>query len=387
MYAPSQSKIMKVKALADGKWDSVFQAFPQLSDAVTKAPRQVPCPVTANQKANSTYFRLFKDWVQTGGGYHNGDGAMPDGIELVSWLEGCSKSEAMDQIIEILGGNITQVSDDQIRWKQEQIKKQRAEYCTPEEKTQRMNRVRGVAQSSIPAADSPELHAYLRSRGLKGDFSKLPQTLRYHNRLRYPTSFREEGDNRSPWYSAMLGTYKDANGNNCSLHRTFLQNGRKAPEDKTKLLMSPPWDIRGGYIAMDDPVVIKNEIGEDMAVIGFSEGIETALAIREAAGIPMRPHYSSSLLRYAKGVIVPGIPNSRVLHLIFADKDRSEDGQNTANALAERLISEGFAAEVWIPKKEIPENAKSVDWLDVYVEDGADAFELLMDPENAVDVF
>lgn len=387
MFASGQSKISKVRSIADGKWDVVFSAYSQLNDAINKAPRQVPCPVTLGSKSTSTKFRLFKDWIQTGGAYHNDEGALPDGIEVITWLENCGKSEAMDRIVEILGGNINKVSDEQIRWKQQQMKTTRTEYCTEEEKMQRMNRVRGVAQSSIAAADSPELHAYLRGRGLKGDFSKLPEFIRYHNRLRYPTSFRQEGDNRSPWYSAMLGTFKDKDGNNCSLHRTYLQNGKKAPEDKTKLLMSPPWDIRGGYIAMDDPVVMETEENEDMAIIGYCEGMETALAIREATGIPMRPHYSSSLLKLASGVVVAGIPKERTLITIWGDKDRSEDGQNTAYQLADKLSKEGYSVEVMIPQLEIPENAKSVDWLDVYVQEGASAFPLELDKSVAVDVF
>ncbi|BEI26279.1 toprim domain-containing protein [Vibrio cholerae] len=387
MYAQGQSKIEKVRAIADGKWDIVFGAFPQLSTAIKKAPQQVPCPVSPNAKKSSTQFRFFKDWVQTGGAYHNKDGAMPDGIEVVSWIEGCSKSEAMDTIVSILGGDISSVSDEQIRWKQQQMQQAREQYCDEEEKLKRMNRVRGVAQTSIPAAQAPELHAYLRSRGLKGDFSKLPNTIRYHNRLRYPTSFREEGDNRNPWYSAMLGTFRDKDGKNCSLHRTFLSNGKKAPENKTKLLMSPPWDIRGGYIAMDDPIVYEAEDGLDLAIIGYCEGMETALAIREATGIPMRPHYSSSLLKLASGIVVQGVPKHRTLITLWGDNDRSGDGQSTVHELGERLREEGYLVEVFVPDYEIPEGKSSVDWLDVYVEEGAVGFPIELSESVGINAF
>lgn len=389
MYSSNQSKISKVRAMADGKWDFVFGAYPQMNTAVAKAPRQVPCPVSAGSKATSTKFRFFKDWVQTGGAYHNEEGPMPDGIEVVSWLEGCGKSEAMDRIIEILGGDITQVSDDQIRWKQQQMEKARQEYCTPEEKQSRMNRVRNVAMTAIPAADAPEIHAYLRGRGLKGDLSKLPKCIRYHGKLRYPTSLRDESDTRSKntWYSAMLGLFKDKNGNNLTLHRTFLNNGQKAPENNTKMVMAPPWDMRGGYIDMDQPVVITNEHGVQYALIGYCEGMETGLAIREATGIPMRPHYSSSLLKYASGIEVQGIPRERTVIVIFGDKDLSEDGQNTSHELAERLAKEGYEVHVHIPENDIPEGKKSVDWEDVYNWEGSDGFPLVLDAEFAVDVW
>ena len=58
MYSASQSKVSRVRALADGKWDMVFGAFSQLSDAVKKAPRQVPCPVTTGAKGNSNWWGI-----------------------------------------------------------------------------------------------------------------------------------------------------------------------------------------------------------------------------------------------------------------------------------------------------------------------------------------
>ena len=386
MYSQNTSKVTKVRALADGKWDIVFSAYSQLNTAISKAPRQVPCPVSYGNKSSSTKFRLFRDWVQTGGAYHNDNGAMPDGIEVVAWLENCSKSQAMDSIIGILGGDISSVSNKDIQIKNIQMKKVSEEYCSEEDKVNRMNRVRAVARTTIPAANAPEIHSYLRNRGLKGDFNKLPNSLRYHSRLRYPSSFREEGDNRSPWYSALLGTFKDKDGHNTTLHRTFLLNGQKAPENNTKLIMSPPFDIRGGYIDMDQPVVFEVE-GEKRALIGYCEGIETALAIREATGVPMRPHYSSSLLKMARGISVSGIPKRRTYILLWGDKDRSMDGQNTVNELAERFAKEGFVPIVYVPEMDIPENSKSVDWLDVYVNHGAEGFPVELDKSVAVDVF
>lgn len=386
MFTSSHSKIAKVKALANGKWDSVFNAYPALSTAIQKFPRQVPCPVNPG-KASSTKFRLQRNWREVGSAYHNDEGPLGDGIDVVAWLENCSKSEAMDRIVEILGGDISKVSTRQIHSVQAQMAKVRDEYCSEEEKSKRMDRVRAVAKTSIPASQAPELHAYLRNRGLKGDFSKLPASIRFHKKMRYPTSLREEGDYRSPWYSTMLGVFKDKNGNNCSLHRTFLKDGQKAPEKKTKLLMSPPWDIRGGYIAMDDPVCYPADDGNYYAVIGYCEGMETALAIREATGIPMRPHYSSSLLKFATGVNVEGVPRNRTLIILWGDKDISGDGQQTAHVLAKRLREEGYLVEVYIPQDDIPQGKKSVDWLDVYVEKGAEGFPLQLDASVSIKTF
>ena len=101
----------------------------------------------------------------------------------------------------------------------------------------------------------------------------------------------------------------------------------------------------------------------------------------------MRPHYSSSLLKYASGIEVEGIPRERTVIVIFGDKDLSEDGQNTAHELAERLAKEGYEVQVHIPENDIPEGKKSVDWEDVYNWEGSDGFPLVLDAEFAVDVW
>ncbi|WED79131.1 hypothetical protein [Aeromonas allosaccharophila] len=69
---------------AHGGWGSVFQHYPSVMVAANRALSQVPCPFTGNGK---TKFRLYKDWEQTGAGYHNDFGRIATGIDMIMKLE------------------------------------------------------------------------------------------------------------------------------------------------------------------------------------------------------------------------------------------------------------------------------------------------------------
>ena len=50
---------------------------------------------------------------------------------------------------------------------------------------------------------------------------------------------------------------------------------------------------------------------------------------------------------------------------IWADKDRSNGGQEAAAALKKRLWEMGIKAQILLPDMPIPDGAKSADWNDV----------------------
>ena len=63
--------------------------------------------------------------------------------------------------------------------------------------------------------------------------------------------------------------------------------------------------------------------------------------------------------------------------LIWADKDRSETGIKAARTLMRRLAERGVLGIIMSIDKEIPQTAKGIDWNDVLVHDGKDAFPAL----------
>lgn len=356
-----ESKLDKVLALvsAQGGWSTVFSAYPGLDEAVSRSNNhggspQVPCPKTGDGR---TKFRLFRDWPQSGGGYHNDVGALPGGIDVIAFVERCSKGQALDKIIDICGGDLSTVSREYVQ----AVKSTQPKGLNEDEKQKRVAKLEKLFNNAIPAAHdvTGRVQAYLSSRGLKTDAKTLPFTLGYADELWWG-----DGQSKPVKLHGLLGSMTDVNGNRITIHRTFLDsNGHKANVEQPKKLMPPPSYIGGCSIKIDEPIT-----GNKETYIGLCEGIETALAIREATGMPMWSCYSDSLLEMVK------IPENVTTVIIFADKDRSGAGLEKAQALASRLRREGKVVDIYEPQQDIPAGSKSIDWLDVYVSLGKQGF-------------
>ena len=140
-------------------------------------------------------------------------------------------------------------------------------------------------------------------------------------------------------------------GEAVTLHRTYLTaDGHKAPVDAPKKLMRHPSarQLTGGAIRLVPA-------GTRLAV---TEGIETALAVIEATGIPAWATGNAHLLE----TFVPPPGVSQVL--VFADKDRpsrqhpSGHGQEAARGLVTRLWAMGIRAGAIAPALDIPDGKK-----------------------------
>lgn len=183
---------------------------------------------------------------------------------------------------------------------------------------------------------------YLEARGLSLE-AVLPglQNLRLHPGLEY----REEGKVLGV-LPALLARVEHPQHGLVALHRTYLApDGRgKAAVPSPKKLTRPVFEgaTVGAAIRLYPPE------GEALAL---SEGIETALAVREASGYPAWATVSAGGL---ERVLVPeGVKGV----LIAADHDRA--GVEAAYALGKRLLLQGLKVSVVYPQEE------GRDWLDV----------------------
>ncbi len=166
----------------------------------------------------------------------------------------------------------------------------------------------------------PLLRRYLRARGLS---LEPPPTLRVAFLRGEPAMVaRVEGE------GGLLG-----------LHLTILEPDGRGRKEKRLARGSKP---KGGAIRLFP-------LGEGQP-LALAEGIETALAVREATGWPV---WATIAAGFMKEVIVP--PEVREI-LIAADHDRA--GLEAAHALARRLLREGRRVRVAVPPKE------KEDWLD-----------------------
>jgi putative DNA primase/helicase len=175
----------------------------------------------------------------------------------------------------------------------------------------------------------PLLQRYLRARGLS---LEPPPTLRVAFLKGVPVMVaRVEGP-----------------GGLQGLHMTILQPDGRGRKDKKLARRSKP---KGGTIRL-----YPLEEGQPLAL---AEGIETALAVREATGWPV---WATIAAPFMKEVALPPEVKEVVL---CADHDKA--GIEAAHALARKLIREGRKVRVAVPPDE------GEDWLDVLVrvKDGA----------------
>ncbi|RDE48731.1 MAG: hypothetical protein DVS81_20530 [Candidatus Accumulibacter meliphilus] len=178
-------------------------------------------------------------------------------------------------------------------------------------------------------------------------------------------------------HPAILAQVTGQGGDSVTLHRTYLTvDGHKASVDAPKKLMRHPSarQLTGGAIRLIAP-------GSRLAV---TEGIETALAVIEATGLPAWATGNAHLLE----TFVPP-PGVRQV-LVFADKDRpsrqhpSGHGQEAARALVTRLWAMGIQAGAIAPALTIPDGQKGVDWLDVFNLAGKAGFPTLGSVDKAL---
>lgn len=188
---------------------------------------------------------------------------------------------------------------------------------------------------------------YLEARGLDLE-AVLPglQNLRVHPGLEY----REEGKVVGT-FPALLARVEHPQHGLVALHRTYLApDGKgKAPLASPKKLTKPVFDgaTKGAAIRL-------YEAREEVALC---EGVETALAVREVAGLPVWACVSAGGLEAA---LLP----EGVRRVVIAP-DHDGRGLEAARNLAKRLLEEGRQVFFAVPPVE------GHDWLDYLNAEGA----------------
>lgn len=201
--------------------------------------------------------------------------------------------------------------------------------------------------------DRSRIADYLLARGLPAEILDRIDAgaLRLHPALPY---FDGEGRHRGD-FPAMVARVTDADGKSVTLHRTYLDPDGAGKlnlgDEPAKKLMTAVRDgaSKGASI----------KLASAQSVLGLAEGIETALAVMTATGQPCWSCVSAGGL---ETVVLP--PEVQGVH-VWADNDASGRGLRAAERLAKRLYQENRAVYVHPPSR------VGSDWLDVYVESGA----------------
>lgn len=353
-----------VREAAAGKWERIIKALvPNIPDkAFQKLGTHVACPVHhAGSQKRGDGFKLFKkDFHLSGGGMCNTCGAYPDGFALIMWARSFSFVEALEAVAHELGirskederaqAQINRHNDAERAEMQRQIQQKRAE-----DDVRARRKLKEIWQETIslthPEAEPARL--YLKKRKIRcWDRAGLESVIRFHRGLKsWNEDLQYEGT-----YPAIICLVTNA-GVPITLHRIYLtEKGEKAPIESAKKMCEYPSDrsVTGGGIIT----------GPWSDVIDIAEGPETSLAVETATGLTCFPMVNATLLEEFR-------PHAGVRAIrVWADKDRSERGEEAAKRLKERMLEFGIKVAIMLPPLPIPEGKKGVDWNDVLVELG-----------------
>lgn len=369
----NRSKIADVHAIVArrGGWSSVYAYYPALNDAIKKREKGsgsgVPCPVNNTGK---TVFRLYKDWNESGGGYHNDKGRIGDGIDMVAWLENTSKSNAMDIILELLNETRENVSQREVKAFVEH--RQQVQQLSEEDLAKRLWILQKVENEAIHASQSEIAMNYLYSRGL-GNID-IPCNVGFHPKMK-----AYGRDNQEYWLPCLLFYIQNISGNSIAFHRIFLNetgSNKSTVMENPKMQMKGLEDAKNGSIQLGLPLLCIDAQGNHRVVLAVGEGPETCLAIQHVEGVPVWSGISSTLM---EGM---AIPQEVTDLLIFQDKDRLHEnqerpeGERAALALKAKVNNENphCNVQIFCPPNAIVDTAKSQDWLDEWVDFGSASF-------------
>jgi len=183
---------------------------------------------------------------------------------------------------------------------------------------ERIEIARRIWGDTKPAAGTTA-ERYLKLRGIT---SPLPPSIRFTIGCHAPSQ-------RGPW-AIMVAAVQNLAGEITGIHRTFLTgDGRKAPVEPVKMAFGP---IRGGAV----------RLAPASETLALAEGIETALSIQQATGIPTWAALGTSNITRVE------LPNCVREVIICADGDPA--GERAAHAAAHRLIREGRTVRIARPE-------------------------------------
>lgn len=335
----------RIKRTAQGQWPTILERLaPTLAPALRMTGRHVPCPIHGGTDG----FRLFTDVADTGGGICNTCGSHADGFALLGWVNGWGFGETLREVEAVLG---LRQPGRSLSARRQAKPTDNADHHAEAKRRRQLRQVwdsAGLIEWLLPNA----VTRYLRHRGLADILDQPPQNLRLHACLDHWTKASNGKPGTRSQHPAMLARVQNRTGEAVTLHRSYLtKDGGKAKVDSPRKLMQP---VRKG--ATMGAAVRLYPAAETLAV---AEGIETALAVRVATGLPVWAALT------VNGMQALELPDTVQHLLIYADHDASDAGQHAANALADRQRTEGRNVSIFLPP------TVGTDWLDVLNDQGA----------------
>lgn len=317
------ARVEEVKRRAHGRWTEILGSL-GVGEHILKKRNQ-PCPLCGGTD-RFQYTDKFGE-----GNYHCRGCGAGGGFKLLQAVKGLDFNSALNEVERCVGG----------------VLPMRHVPASEPSAANMKALAKRIWEEARPVTPGDEVDRYLSSRGLA--LPHYPKVLRMHPCLGY---YEKDGGKSSKVaeYPAMLACIQGADGHAVTLHRTYLQDGRKAALPDAKKVLSA--GISGAAVRLFEPQ-------EELAL---AEGIETAIAVHLATGKPVWAGVSAGNLEKL------WLPETVRSICIYADNDADAhfDGQFFAFALARRLKKEKRQAgppqvRVFLPK------TAGTDWADVWL--------------------
>jgi putative DNA primase/helicase len=319
-----EARVDELKRRAHGQWADILRLLGIDEKILNK--RNQPCPMCGG----TDRFQYTDKYGE--GNYHCRHCGPGGGLKLLQGCLGWDFGTTLKHVEECVG-SVTTVP-----------------YCkksgpSPEKMKKLAKR---IWDEAVPVATGDEVDRYLNNRGL--NLREYPKTLRFHPCLGYYEKDPSSGKaKRVRNYPAMLACIQGTDGHAVTLHRTYLQDGKKALGRQSKKVLSA--GINGAAV----------RLGEATDELAVTEGIETALAVYRSTGKPVWAAISAGNMEKL------WIPESVRRICVYADNDADSefDGPASAFILARRLKKEEKTStqrhiEVFVPK------FAGKDWADVW---------------------
>lgn len=322
-HADYAARVDEVKQRAHGRWTEILASL-GVDERILKR-RNLPCPLCGGTD-RFQYTDRFGE-----GNYHCRHCGAGGGFKLLQAVKGMDFNTALQAVERCVGSSPPPPHAPSVDPSAEQMKKL----------------ARKIWDEATPVQAGDPVDRYLAGREL--GLVSYPRVLRLHPALGFYEKDVAGKSRKVAEYPAMLACIQGPDGHAVTLHRTYLQDGRKATVAEAKKVLSS--GINGAAVRLFDPT-------DELAL---AEGIETALAVHLATGKPVWAALSAGNLERL------WLPESVRKLCVYADNDANShfDGQAFAYALARRLKKEEHRSgprkvQVFVPKE------PGTDWADVW---------------------
>lgn len=317
-----------IKQLAKGDWQYILSLLGV--DNAYLTGKHCPCPFCGGKDR----YR-FTDWQGDGGFICNQCHPQGgDGFALLMMATGRDFKTALDDVASVLG------LSDSVPKTYTPIAPKAPNFQFVDD----IDKLQATWQQSLKISKDSPIASYLMARGLEDNtFADIcPHALRYSPQAKY--WHKSEAWQCIGIYPAMTGAIRNNNGDLMGLHQTYLKptNGGYSKLDSHPYTSEaiPSKKMKARYSGSLRGCAVQLWLPES-DILALTEGIESALAVRELTGLPVWACLS------ANGLACFDIPNHIKKLEIYIDNDENGTGIRAGASLQRRALETGIEANIY----------------------------------------